>query len=52
VVGAVTGVGIWFTIGLIAPEATSNLIHTFVWVWAIEWVFFLVEAAMNGYTYQ
>lgn len=41
--GALTGVGIWFTIGLIAPEATSNLIHTFVWVWAIEWVFFLVE---------
>lgn len=43
VFGAVTGVGIWFTIGLISPEATSNLIHTFVWAWAIEWVFFLVE---------
>ena len=43
VVGAVTGVGIWFTIGLISPEATSALIRTFVWVWAIEWVFFLVE---------
>jgi mono/diheme cytochrome c family protein/cytochrome bd-type quinol oxidase subunit 1 len=41
--GALTGVGIWFTIGLVSPEATSNLIHTFVWVWAIEWVFFLVE---------
>jgi mono/diheme cytochrome c family protein len=45
VVGAVTGVGIWFTIGLISPEATSALIRTFVWVWAIEWVFFLVEIA-------
>lgn len=43
VFGAVSGVGIWFTIGLISPEATSNLIHIFVWVWAIEWVFFLVE---------
>ncbi len=43
VFGAVTGVGIWFTIGLISPEATSNLIHIFVWAWAIEWVFFLVE---------
>lgn len=43
VFGAVSGVGIWFTIGLISPEATSNLIHTFVWVWAIEWVFFFVE---------
>ncbi len=43
VMGAVTGVGIWFTIGLISPEATSTLIHSFVWVWAIEWVFFFVE---------
>ena len=41
--GAVTGVGIWFTIGLVHPDATSALIHQFVFVWAIEWVFFLVE---------
>ena len=45
VMGAVTGVGIWFTIGLVSPEATSSLIHTFVWGWAIEWVFFFVEIA-------
>jgi mono/diheme cytochrome c family protein len=43
VFGALTGVGIWFTIGLISPEATSNLIHVFVWAWAVEWVLFLVE---------
>ncbi len=43
VFGAVTGVGIWFTIGLVSPAATSALIHIFVWGWAIEWVFFLVE---------
>ena len=43
VAGAVTGVGIWFTIGLVNPSATSALIHAFVWGWAIEWVFFLVE---------
>jgi mono/diheme cytochrome c family protein/cytochrome bd-type quinol oxidase subunit 1 len=43
VFGAVTGVGIWFTIGLISPTATSDLIHIFVWGWAIEWVFFFVE---------
>jgi len=30
VLGAVTGVGIWFTIGLVSTEATSSLIHTFV----------------------
>jgi cytochrome bd-type quinol oxidase subunit 1 len=41
--GAVTGVGIWFTIGLISPFATSILIRTFVWGWAIEWCFFLIE---------
>ncbi len=43
VFGAVSGVGIWFTIGLIGPTATSNLIHAYVWGWAIEWVFFFVE---------
>lgn len=45
VLGAVTGVGIWFTIALVSPEATSSLIHTYVWAWAIEWVFFFVEIA-------
>lgn len=43
VYGGVTGVGIWFTIGLIQPDATSDLIHTFVFGWAAEWVWFLVE---------
>lgn len=45
VLGALTGVGIWFTIGLISPAATSTLIHAFVFAWAIEWVFFFVEIA-------
>jgi len=43
VFGTVSGVGIWFAIGLTHPEATSTLIHNFVFGWAIEWVFFLVE---------
>jgi mono/diheme cytochrome c family protein len=43
VFGAISGVGIWFTIGLIGPTATSNLIHIYVWGWAIEWVFFFLE---------
>jgi cytochrome bd-type quinol oxidase subunit 1 len=43
VFGAVSGVGIWFTIGLINPSATSSLIHSYVWGWAIEWVFFFLE---------
>ena len=45
VLGAVTGVGIWFTIGLIHPPATSSLINTFVWGWAIEGTFFVAEIA-------
>ncbi|MGC2210023.1 MAG: c-type cytochrome [Candidatus Korobacteraceae bacterium] len=45
VFGAISGVGIWFTIGLVSPEATSTLIHGWVWAWAIEWVFFFVEIA-------
>jgi mono/diheme cytochrome c family protein len=45
VFGAITGVGIWFTIGLVHPQATSSLINTFVWAWAIEWTFFLTEIA-------
>lgn len=43
VFGAITGVGIWFTIALVNPSATSALIHAFVWGWAIEWVFFFLE---------
>ena len=45
VFGAITGVGVWFTIGLVHPSATSALIHIFVWGWAIEWVTFFVEVA-------
>lgn len=43
VLGGMTGVGIWFTIALISPAATSSLIHIFVFGWAMEWVFFLAE---------
>lgn len=43
VLGALTGVGIWFVISIIAPLATSTLIHNFVWFWATEWIFFVIE---------
>ncbi|MCW5943124.1 MAG: cytochrome ubiquinol oxidase subunit I [Fimbriimonadaceae bacterium] len=55
VFGAVSGVGIWFSIGLVHPEATSALIHNFVFGWAIEWVFFVIElaaAAVYYYTWN
>jgi cytochrome bd ubiquinol oxidase subunit I len=43
VAGAMTGVGIWFSIQLAGPEATSLLIHQFVFAWATEWVAFIGE---------
>ncbi len=43
VAGSLTGVGIWFTISLLNPSATSALIHLFLFAWAIEWTFFFVE---------
>jgi cytochrome bd-type quinol oxidase subunit 1 len=34
VFSGMTGVGIWWTIALLNPAATSSLIHTFVFGWA------------------
>jgi len=53
VFGAISGVGIWWTIGLASPLATEVLIRTFVFAWATEWVFFVVEliAAFIFYYY-
>lgn len=51
VFGAMTGVGIWFSIGLASPAGTSTLIHNFVFGWAIEWVFFLVELSLAAAYY-
>lgn len=43
VVGGLTGVGIWFTISVLSPAATSVLISAFAFGWATEWTFFLAE---------
>ncbi len=43
VFGALSGVGIWFVIGLASPDNTFLLIRTFVWGWAAEWCFFVIE---------
>ncbi len=43
VFGAVTGIGIWWTMALASPLATELLIRIFVFVWATEWVAFAVE---------
>ncbi len=53
VFGGITGVGIWFIIGLVNPAGTSVLIHHFVFGWAIEWVFFICEiVALLIYHYR
>lgn len=52
VFGSLTGVGIWWTIGLASPLATEELIRTFVFGWGIEWVFFIIElVAAFGFYY-
>jgi mono/diheme cytochrome c family protein len=43
--GTLSGVGIWFVIGVLSPAGTETLIHNFVWGWATEWTFFAVEIA-------
>ncbi len=50
VYGAITGVGIWLTIGVASPLATETLIRTFVFGWAIEWCFFLLEL-VSGFAF-
>lgn len=45
VIGSLTGVGIWFSATVASPRGISGLIHNYVWGWATEWVFFLIEIA-------
>ena len=43
VFGSLSGVGIWFAATVSSPRAISSLIHNYVWGWATEWVFFIIE---------
>lgn len=43
VLGSITGPGIWFAATVASPRGISALIHSFVWLWASEWVFFVIE---------
>ncbi len=42
-VGALTGVGIWFSAALISPASIGSLIRVFFLVWFIEWIVFVLE---------
>jgi len=45
VFGSLSGIGIWFAATVANPRGISGLIHNYVWGWATEWVFFLIEVS-------
>ncbi len=45
-VGAVTGVGIWFTIGTLEPRGTADMLRVFFWPWFLEWIAFTAEVSV------
>lgn len=50
-VGAMTGVGIWFSASLINPTAIASLIRVFFWAWFIEWIVFVTEVVLILFYY-
>jgi hypothetical protein len=50
VIGAVTGVGMWFTTIQISPRTIGMMVAEFHWMWAIEWSFFCLEI-VSGYCF-
>ncbi len=45
-VGALTGVGIWFSAGLVNPMAIGSLLRVFFWTWFFEWLVFVTEVVL------
>ncbi|MFN7311111.1 MAG: cytochrome ubiquinol oxidase subunit I [Vampirovibrionales bacterium] len=45
VLGAMSGVGIWWAIGLASPNGTQTLLQNFSLFWAVEYIFFALELA-------
>jgi len=43
VLGSITGPGIWFAATIVSPRPLSTLIHLNVFLWAVEWLFFVIE---------
>ncbi len=50
VLGAVTGVGMWFTTIQISARTIGVMVDEFHWLWATEWTFFCLEIA-SGYCF-
>jgi hypothetical protein len=45
-VGAITGVGIWFSAALVSPTSIGSLIRVFYWAWFTEWLVFVTEVVL------
>lgn len=41
--GALTGVGIWFSVSLVNPASIGSLIRVFYGAWFTEWIVFVLE---------
>lgn len=50
VIGAVTGVALWFTSIQVSPQTIGLMVGEFHWVWATEWTFFCLEVT-SGYLF-
>lgn len=45
-VGALTGVGIWFSTTVIQPDSIGSLLRIFFWAWFTEWIVFITEVVL------
>jgi cytochrome bd-type quinol oxidase subunit 1 len=50
-VGAVTGVGIWFTTSALSPRGIGSMLRVFFWPWFTEWNVFTLEVVAILYYY-
>ncbi len=50
VLGALTGVGMWFISIQVSPVTIGLMVKQFHWIWAIEWTFFSLEV-VAGYSF-
>lgn len=45
-IGAITGVGIWFSTTVIQPDSIGSLLRIFFWAWFVEWLVFITEVVL------
>jgi mono/diheme cytochrome c family protein len=50
-VGAMTGVGIWFSASLVNPNSIGSLIRVFFSAWFFEWLIFVTEVVLIMFYY-